>query len=47
MKGEKRDMKYELIESLRIFMRIIMPLLFVAAIIETFVTPLVVSMVLP
>jgi len=47
MKGEKRDMRYELIESLRIFMRIIMPLLFIAAIIETFVTPLVVSMVLP
>ena len=42
MKGEKRDMRYELTESLRIFMRIIMPLLFVSAIIETFVTPLIV-----
>ncbi|MFZ3167459.1 MAG: stage II sporulation protein M [Candidatus Methanoperedens sp.] len=42
MKGEKRDMRYELTESLHVFMKIIMPLLFVAAIIETFVTPLVV-----
>lgn len=47
MKGEKRDMRYELTESLHVFMKIIMPLLFVAAVIETFVTPLVVSMVLP
>ena len=42
MKGEKRDMRYELIESLHIFMKIIMPLLFLSAMIETFVTPLVV-----
>ena len=42
MKGEKTDMRYELTESLRIFMKIIMPLLFVSAMIETFVTPLVV-----
>ncbi|CAG0965763.1 MAG: integral membrane protein [Candidatus Methanoperedens nitroreducens] len=47
MKGEKRDMRYELTESLHVFIKIIMPLLFVAAVIETFVTPLVVSMVLP
>jgi len=36
MKGEKIDMRFELIESLHIFMRIIMPLLFVSAMIETF-----------
>jgi stage II sporulation protein M len=42
MKGEKKEMRYELTESLHVFMKIIMPLLFVAAIIETFVTPLVV-----
>lgn len=47
MKGEKKDMRYELTESLHVFMKIIMPLLFVAAMIETFVTPLVVLMVLP
>jgi len=42
MKGEKTDMRYELTESLHISMKIIMPLLFVSAMIETFVTPLVV-----
>ncbi|NJD52807.1 MAG: stage II sporulation protein M [Candidatus Methanoperedens sp.] len=47
MRGEKKDMRYELTESLHVFMKIIMPLLFVAAMIETFVTPLVVLMVLP
>jgi len=45
MKGERRDMRYELTESLHVFMKIIMPLLFVAAIIETFVTPFVVLLV--
>lgn len=45
MKGEKRDMRYELTESLHVFMKITMPLLFVAAIIETFVTPFVVLLV--
>lgn len=42
LKGEKKDMRYELLESLRLFMRIIMPLLFVSAVIETFVTPFIV-----
>jgi len=42
LKGEKTNMRFELIESLRIYMRIIMPLLFVSAMIETFVTPLIV-----
>ena len=46
LKGEKKDMRFELIESLRIYLRIIMPLLFVSAIIETFVTPLIVLQVL-
>jgi stage II sporulation protein M len=45
--GKETDMKYELLQSLRIYMRIIMPLLFVSAFIETFVTPLVVLQVLP
>jgi len=42
LQGEKKDMRYELLESLKLFKSIIMPLLFVAAMIETFVTPLVV-----
>lgn len=42
LKGKKLDMRYELLESLRLYMRIIMPLLFVSALIETFVTPLIV-----
>jgi len=42
LKGEKKDMRYELLESLRLYMRIIMPLLFVSAVIETFVTPFIV-----
>jgi stage II sporulation protein M len=46
LKGEKKDMRFELIESLRIYVRIIMPLLFVSAMIETFVTPLIVLQVL-
>ena len=45
--GEKTDMRFELMQSLRIYMRIIMPLLFVSAFVETFVTPLVVLQVLP
>jgi len=46
LKGEKKDMRFELIESLRIYLRIIMPLLFVSAMIETFITPLIVLQVL-
>lgn len=46
LKGEKKDMRFELIESLGIYMRIIMPLLFLSAMIETFVTPLIVLQVL-
>lgn len=46
LKGEKKDMRFELIESLRIYVRIIMPLLFVSAMIETFVTPWIVLQVL-
>jgi stage II sporulation protein M len=42
IKGKKLDMKYELLESLRFYIRIIMPLLFVSAMIETFVTPLII-----
>jgi stage II sporulation protein M len=45
--GKKTDMNFELRQSLRIFMRIVVPLLFVAAVIETFVTPMVVISVLP
>ncbi len=43
--GEKKDIMRELIESLRVFVRIIMPLLFVSAAVETFVTPAVVLLV--
>ena len=46
IRGEKTDMRFELIESLWIYLRIIMPLLFVSAMIETFVTPLIVLQVL-
>jgi len=45
--GKKTDMRYELMQSLRIYMRIVVPLLFVAAVVETFVTPMVVLLVLP
>jgi stage II sporulation protein M len=45
--GKATDMRYELMQSLRIYMRIIMPLLFVSAVVETFVTPMVVLGVLP
>lgn len=44
--GQKNDLKYELVESLSAYVRIIMPLLFIAAVIETFVTPLIASIVL-
>jgi len=39
--GEKTDIKQELRVGIRFYMRVILPLLFVAAIIETFVTPLI------
>lgn len=45
--GKETDIRYELAQSLRIYMRIIMPLLFVSAAIETFVTPIVILQVLP
>ncbi len=45
--GKETDMRFELTQSLRIYMRIIVPLLFVSAVVETFVTPMVVLQVLP
>jgi len=45
--GKETDMRYELMQSLRIYMRIVVPLLFVSAVVETFVTPLVVLQVMP
>jgi len=45
--GKKTDMRSELVQSLWIYMRIVVPLLFVSAVVETFVTPLVVLQVLP
>jgi stage II sporulation protein M len=39
--GLKTDIKKELIEGIGFYMRVIVPLLFVAAMIETFVTPLI------
>jgi stage II sporulation protein M len=45
--GKETDMRSELAQSLRIYMRIVVPLLFVSAVVETFVTPLVVLQVLP
>jgi len=45
--GKETDMRSELMQSLRIYIRIVVPLLFVSAVIETFVTPLVALQVLP
>ncbi len=45
IRGEKIDMRSEFVKSLQVFTRIIMPLLFIAAMIETFVTPVIVLMV--
>ena len=45
--GKKTDMRSELMQSLRVYIRIIVPLLFVSAIVETFVTPLVALQVMP
>ena len=42
LRGERKDMRSELAGSLRIYMRLIMPLLFVSAMVETFVTPAIV-----
>ncbi|HMB44548.1 MAG TPA: stage II sporulation protein M [Candidatus Methanoperedens sp.] len=41
LRGEKKDMRSELSGSLRLYMRLIMPLLFVSAMIETFITPVI------
>lgn len=45
--GKETNIRYELVQSLRVYMRIVVPLLFVAAVVETFVTPMVVLQVLP
>jgi len=45
--GKKTDLRFELMQSLRIYIRIVVPLLFLSAVVETFVTPLVVLQVLP
>ncbi|MBU4373254.1 MAG: stage II sporulation protein M [Euryarchaeota archaeon] len=41
LKGLKIDIKTELRQGIRFYMRVILPLLFIAAVIETFVTPLI------
>ena len=45
--GKKTDMRSELMQCLWIYIRIVVPLLFVSAVIETFVTPLVAFQVMP
>jgi stage II sporulation protein M len=45
LRGQKKDMRSELAGSLRLYMRLIMPLLFVSAMIETFITPVIVMWV--
>jgi stage II sporulation protein M len=45
--GKETDMRSELMQCLWIYIRIVVPLLFVSAVIETFVTPLVALQVLP
>ncbi len=44
LKGLKIDIKTELRQGIRFYMRVILPLLFIAAVIETFVTPLIASL---
>lgn len=41
LKGMKAEMKPELRQGVRFYMRVILPLLFIAAMVETFVTPLI------
>ncbi len=41
LKGVRTEIKPELKQGIRFYLRIIVPLLFVAAVIETFVTPLI------
>jgi stage II sporulation protein M len=41
LKGVRNDLRRELKSGIRFYMRVIVPLLFVAAIVETFVTPLI------
>ena len=43
LRGEGTDLKNELKQGFGFFMKWVMPLLFIAAVIETFVTPLVVN----
>lgn len=44
LRGAKTEIKFELKQGLRFYLRIIMPLLFIASAIETFVTPLLASL---
>lgn len=46
MKGVRTEIKPELRQGIRFYLRIIVPLLFVAAVIETFITPLIASLFL-
>ncbi len=46
LKGLKIDIKTELRQGFRFYMRVILPLLFIAAVIETFVTPIIASLVM-
>ena len=43
LRGERTDLKNELKQGFGFFMKWVMPLLFLAAVIETFVTPLIVN----
>jgi stage II sporulation protein M len=47
IRGKETDLRSQLMQSLRIYLRIVMPLLFVSAVVETFVTPMVVLQVFP
>lgn len=46
LKGAKTEIKLELKNGMRFYFRVIMPLLFVAAAIETFVTPIIAYLVI-
>jgi stage II sporulation protein M len=41
LKGTRTEIKQELRQGVRFYMRVILPLLFIAAMVETFVTPLI------
>ncbi|MDD5472914.1 MAG: stage II sporulation protein M [Candidatus Methanoperedens sp.] len=46
IRGAKTDIKQEFMQGIMFYIKVVMPLIFVAAVIETFVTPLIASLVM-